>query len=44
MSIGESFLSVGQVNDSVSASSLHKTDDFNVSISENPIVFDTFIW
>lgn len=31
----------GRKNDSVSISSLYKTDQFNVSISENPIAFDT---
>lgn len=31
----------GRKNDSVSISSLYKTDLFNVSISENPIAFDT---
>jgi hypothetical protein len=31
----------GRKNDSVSISSLYKTDQFNVSISENPIPFDT---
>jgi hypothetical protein len=31
----------GQKNDSVTSSSLFRTDDFNVSISENPINFDT---
>ena len=34
-------LSVSQVNDSVCVSCLYKTDDFNISISENPIEFDT---
>ncbi len=31
----------GRKNDSVSISSLYKTDQFNVSISKNPITFDT---
>jgi len=31
----------GRKNDSVAISSLYKTDQFNVSISENPIAFDT---
>jgi hypothetical protein len=31
----------GRKNDSVTISSLYKTDQFNVSISENPIPFDT---
>lgn len=31
----------GEKNDSVNISSLYKTDQFNVSISENPIGFDT---
>jgi hypothetical protein len=31
----------GRKNDSVSSSSLYKTDQFNVSISESPIAFDT---
>jgi len=31
----------GQKNDSVSTSSLYRTDEFNVSISENPIALDT---
>lgn len=31
----------GQKNDSVTCSSLFRTDNFNVSISENPIHFDT---
>jgi len=32
---------LGQRNDSVSTSSLFKTDEFNVSVSENPIAFET---
>lgn len=31
----------GKTNDSVTNSSLYKTDNFNVSISKNPVVFDT---
>jgi hypothetical protein len=31
----------GQKNDSVSCSSLYRTDYFNVAISKNPIIFDT---
>ena len=38
--IGYGFLS-GQINDTVSSSSLYKTNDFNISISENPITLDT---
>lgn len=32
---------LGQKNDSVSSSSLFRTDEFNISISENPIMLDT---
>ena len=39
--IDRNILSVGQVNVSVSASSLYKTEDFNISISDSPIAFDT---
>lgn len=31
----------GRKNDSVGIASLYKTDQFNVSISENPLTFDT---
>lgn len=37
---GRNYLA-GQKNESVSASSLYKTDEFNLSISEDPIAFDT---
>jgi hypothetical protein len=37
---GYGFLS-GQINDSVSSSSLYRTKEFNISISENPILLDT---
>lgn len=31
----------GQINDSVTISSLYRTNEFNVSISDNPIILDT---
>lgn len=33
---------LGRVNDSVSPQNLYETDEFKLSISENPIPFDTF--